>query len=91
MFTGSPIFVQFRSYGQRFVGGRANIAWPLAMGPGLLLTLMALAILFWPELLAYMVATAMLFAGVFLLIWGWSLRRAGEKIRNNGTIYYREQ
>ncbi|MCH9663072.1 MAG: hypothetical protein K0U66_05380 [Gammaproteobacteria bacterium] len=89
---GSPIFVQFRSYGQRFANERASQSggW-LLMAPGLLLTLMALSILLWPHLLAYMIATVMLFGGVSLLVWGWSMRQIGRRSQNNGTVYYREE
>ena len=61
MFTNSPIFTNF-SRQSRFISG----GWWLVMAPGLLLTVVALAILVWPELLAYMVAGVLLFAGVSL-------------------------
>lgn len=57
-------------------------AWWVIMAPGLLLVFMALAILIWPELLAYMVATAMLFLGLALAGWGWSLRRVEKQMRS---------
>jgi hypothetical protein len=58
----------------------------LLMIPGLLLTLMALAILLWPELLAYMVAGAMLFGGISLITWGWSMRRLQRATRSQSTV-----
>ena len=73
MFTSSP-FVRFERY-QRNLGSGA---W-LLMGPGLFLTLMAMAILLWPELLAYMVAGVLLFAGLTLLTWGWTMRKATRR------------
>ncbi|MEZ4623036.1 MAG: hypothetical protein R2867_47095 [Caldilineaceae bacterium] len=50
------------------------MAW-LVMLPGIFLTIMALAILLWPELLAYMVAGVLLFGGISLISWGWTLHR----------------
>jgi uncharacterized membrane protein YqjE len=77
-------------------------AWWLIMAPGLLLIFMALAILIWPELLAYMVAFAMLFVGLALAGWGWTLRRAEKQMRrkmhddrngysNSETVIYYER
>ncbi len=72
MFTKRP-FVDFaQTQNQRVRSG--GMAW-LLMVPGLLLTLMALAILLWPELLAYMVAGVLLFGGLSLLTCGWTMRR----------------
>jgi hypothetical protein len=84
MFTGSPFFVRFRRYGQQTATGAG---W-LVMAPGLLLTLSAIAILIWPELLAYLVATVMLFAGLSLTFWGWSLRQVERRPRSQNTTYY---
>lgn len=84
MFTGFPGFVRFRSYSQRVTSG----GWWLVMAPGVLLTLVAVAILVWPELLAYLVATAMLFAGLSLTIWGWLLRQAEQRRSRDGNIRY---
>lgn len=80
MFTSSP-FVRFERY-QRNLGGGA---W-LLMGPGLFLTLMAVAILLWPELLAYLVAGVLLFAGLTLLTWGWTMRQVTRR-RPQPTTY----
>ena len=69
MFTRSPMFMRFQGYGQQFTGNVAGGAWWFLMTPGLALTLVALAILLiWPELLAYMVASVLLFAGVTLML-----------------------
>lgn len=54
----------------------------LFITPGVLLMLMALAILIWPDLLAYMVATVLLFVGTWLTVWGWTLRRAQRADRS---------
>ncbi|MDQ3249602.1 MAG: hypothetical protein M3Q45_10420 [Chloroflexota bacterium] len=83
MFTRDPIFVRFQQYGQRFSGG----AWWLVMAPGLVLSLFALAILVWPQLLAYMVAGILLFAGVSLTLWGWSMRQVERRNRGVAVRY----
>jgi Flp pilus assembly protein TadB len=79
MFTRSPRFIRMQSDGQRFLGDAIGSAWWLMMAPGVGLILMALAILLWPELLAYMVASALLFIGITLVTWSWRLRRAGRR------------
>jgi len=95
MFGRTPIFVHVNRYGQRFgrrVGGAAG--W-LLMGPGLALAAVGLAILIWPELLAYMVAGLLLFAGLTLAAWGWQIGQAQKRVENqvrneyNG-VYYEE-
>ncbi len=60
MFTRSPIFIRFQHYGRRV----ADRSWWLLMAPGLALMALALAILIWPELLAYLVAFGLLFVGL---------------------------
>lgn len=85
MFTGSPIFVRVQGYGRRAVQGGS---W-LILAPGLALTLMAIAILVWPELLAYMVASVMLFAGIALTAWGWAMRRAERRTADRVVSYER--
>lgn len=82
MFTNLPFT---RSYRFGNIGLRG--AWWAVMAPGLMLTLLALAILIWPELLAYLVASALLFAGLALLVWGWSLRQAEKRVQQN-VVYY---
>jgi uncharacterized membrane protein len=79
-FHGTPVFV--RRFSQS--GG----AWWLAMAPGLALTLMALAILIWPELLAYMVASVMLVIGLSLVAWGWATRPRRRKVVSESVVYY---
>lgn len=84
MFNNIPGYIRFRSYSQRLSGG----GWWLVMAPGLALTFFALAILIWPELLAYLVATVLLFAGVSLTVWGWSMRQMERRRGRNGAVRY---
>ena len=83
MFTRSPMFIRFQRYGQQFTGNAAGGAWWLLMTPGLALTLVALAILVWPELLAYMVASVLLFAGLTLMLWSWRMRRVERHVHRD--------
>lgn len=76
-------FVRFGSMGQNLGRTIVGGAWWLLLAPGLLLTLMAIAILIWPELLAYMVASVILFAGLTLIGWSLTMRMAEKKIRKN--------
>jgi hypothetical protein len=50
------------------------------MAPGIALTVLALAIIAWPELLAYMIAGLLLFAGITLMLWGWRMRQAERRL-----------
>ena len=63
--------------------------WSLLMLPGLFLTLTALAILIWPELLAYMVAGVLLCAGISVMGWAWSLRQAERRAEQNAYVQYK--
>ena len=76
MFSQSPFFVRFRS--SRFAPP-AGVSW-LWMVPGISLILLALAIVLWPELLAYLVAGAIMTAGLVLTAWGWAMRRAARQV-----------
>jgi O-antigen/teichoic acid export membrane protein len=87
MFTRSPIFVRIQNYGERFAGG----AWWLMMAPGTGFVLMGLAILLWPELLAYMVAGVLLFIGVTLLAWSWRMRRAERHLYRRMSPFDRHE
>ena len=87
MFNGSSVFMRFGGPGGRMGGG----LWWMLMTPGLGLILFALAILIWPELLAYMVASALLMAGIFMVSWAWALRRAGKQMRKSGSSVYAPQ
>ncbi len=75
-----------------YYNGSSSSGWWLLMGPGILLILFGLAILIWPQLLAYLVAGALLFACVSLTLWAWRVRRLGQqmKSRHNPTIYYED-
>jgi cobalamin biosynthesis protein CobD/CbiB len=84
MFVHSPIFVRFRGYRQRVSGN----AWWMVMVPGLALIFLSLAILIWPELLAYLVASVLLFVGFSLALWGWSMRQIDRRQRRQDTVYY---
>lgn len=70
--TQTPFFVRFRS--SRFAPP-TGASW-LWLVPGVSLILLALAIVLWPELLAYLVAGAILAAGLALTAWGWAMLRA---------------
>jgi hypothetical protein len=83
MFAGSPIFVRVSN--NRWV--QPNGGWFLLL-PGLMLIVLALAILVWPELLAYLVAGALLMVGVVLTGWGWSVRQAARRMRRSNYVTY---
>ncbi|MCB0061061.1 MAG: hypothetical protein KDE19_03065 [Caldilineaceae bacterium] len=83
MFTSSPFGWRFQT-SQNRMNRPVGMAW-LLMAPGLFLIFMALAILVWPELLAYLVAGALLFAGISLLTWGWTMQRAQRSARQRTT------
>lgn len=85
MFTRSPIFIRTQRDGQQYTGNAIGGAWWLLMAPGIALALVALAILLWPELLAYMVASVLLFAGVTLMAWSWRIRRAEQQVHQRIT------
>jgi len=95
MFNGTPFFVRMNHYGQRFGSRAGGAAGWLLMGPGLALSAVGLAILIWPELLAYMVAGLLLFVGLTLAAWGWQIGQAQKRMQNqmqNGYngVYYEE-
>jgi hypothetical protein len=78
--NGSPIYM-------RVMGGAQSLGgWGL-MAPGLLLIGVALAIILWPELLAYLVAGVLLMAGISLTAWGWSMRRLARR-QSRSAVYY---
>ena len=85
MFNGSQSFVRFSSGARHWAG----LSWWLALAPGVALILLALAIVVWPELLAYLVAGSLLFAGITLTAWGLALRRAARaRVRQENVVYY---
>jgi hypothetical protein len=75
VYTQTPFYVRFRS--SRFAPP-AGASW-LWLVPGVSLILLALAIVLWPELLAYLVAGAILTAGIVLTAWGWAMRQATRR------------
>jgi hypothetical protein len=83
MFIRSPIFLRMQQAGQQFTRNGVRSVWWVLMAPGVALTLVALAILLWPELLAYMVASVLLFAGVTLMLWSWRLRQAEQRLHQD--------
>jgi hypothetical protein len=95
MFNRTPFFVHINRYGQRFGRRTGGAAGWLLMGPGLALAGFGLAILIWPELLAYLVAGLLLFAGLTLTAWGWQIAQVQKRMGNqahNGynEVYYEE-
>lgn len=84
-----PRFVRFSNYSRQMSSG----AWWMVMAPGLLLVVMAVAILVWPELLAYMVASVILFVGLTLAGWGWTLRQTERRKLNQQSnhVYKRSE
>ena len=83
MFHGSSTFVRF---------GNAPLGQPIVVArlwAGVALMLLALAIIVWPQLLAYLIAGAIFFAGVTLAGWGLALRRAEQaRARQRDAVYY---
>jgi uncharacterized membrane protein HdeD (DUF308 family) len=79
---------RFTYYSRSLPGG----GWWLMMAPGILLILFGLAILIWPQLLAYLVAGALIFVGVLLTLWAWRVRRLARGMQSgqNSTIYYED-
>ncbi len=78
----SSVFVRFGNYGRRMAGMGRGGGWWLLMTPGMGLILFALAILIWPELLAYMVASALLMVGLLLVSWSLAMRRMEKRMRS---------
>lgn len=68
------MYVRWRNF--RGYRNYATTPWLLLLMPGVGLILMALAILVWPELLAYMIAFALLAAGIMLTGWALTMRSA---------------
>jgi len=75
MFKSFPRLVYISNSGQRFSRPGRGGPWWLMMLPGIGLMGIALAMLVWPELLAYMVASLLLCAGTVLAVAGWRLRQ----------------
>ena len=66
--------VRFQQFGSIVPKG----AWWLLMVPGIFLIGLAVSILIWPDLLAYIVAFTILFVGTTLIGWSLALRRAAK-------------
>lgn len=94
MYNGSPVFIRFRRYGQRISSIANNQGSWLILAPGMALIFLGLAILIWPELLAYMVAGLFLAIGITLAAWGWRMRRLQQRMQgysHNGPEYYSQE
>lgn len=93
MFGDTPIFIRIGRYGRSLAGFAGGIGAWLLIAPGLALIGLGLAILIWPELLAYLVALFLLVAGITLVTWGWALyqaeRRAARRLYQDGNTTYR--
>ena len=83
MFRRSPVFMHFQQYNQQLISQGSRGVWWLLMAPGVGLTIVALAMIVWPELLAYMVAGLLLFAGLTLMLWGWRVRQAEQRLERH--------
>lgn len=89
----NPFFVRFGRYGNGLNRFASNIGGWFLVAPGLSLILFGLAILLWPELLAYMVAGLLMVAGATLAAWGWRISQAQKRMQRqmqNGTVYQEE-
>jgi uncharacterized membrane protein HdeD (DUF308 family) len=75
MFTGQQSSVRFFRSGQRISQQAGGLGRWLMIAPGLILMLFGVAILLWPELLAYMVAGLFIAIGVSITGWGWRFSR----------------
>ena len=75
MFTGQQSSVRFFRTGQRMSQQAGGFGRWLLVAPGLILILFGVAILLWPELLAYMVAGLFIAIGVSITGWGWRFSR----------------
>jgi len=75
MFRGFSIFIPTQGYDQPHTRhGTWSRGWGL-MAPGFGLICAALAMIIWPELLAYFVASLLLCGGTVLLMVGWRMRQ----------------
>lgn len=74
-----PSFIRFQQFGRQM----PSSAWWMVTAPGLMLMALAVAILIWPELLAYMVAFLILSLGVTVTGWGLRLRQLERSNRRS--------
>ena len=79
MFSGEPTFVRFYRNGQRISRYANGLGRWLLIAPGLLLIFFGLAILVWPELLAYLVSVLLMTVGFSLAAWCWRMSRSARK------------
>jgi hypothetical protein len=83
MFRGFSIFIPTDGYDQHQTRhGTRGLGWRL-MAPGLGLICAALAMVIWPELLAYFVASLLLGGGTVLLMVGWRMRHLEQSARRH--------
>ncbi len=82
MFTGQQSSVRFFRAGQRISQQAGGFGRWLFIAPGLILILFGVAILLWPELLAYMVAGLFIAIGFSITGWGW---RLSQRRRNTSA------
>jgi Flp pilus assembly protein TadB len=80
VFLRSPLFIRMQGYRRRFAGEASRGGWQLVFAPGVALTVVALAMLIWPALLAYMVGCVLLFTGLTLVVWSWRLCQAERRL-----------
>ena len=83
MFRGFPLFIHTQWSGQHQTRHGARDRWWGAMMPGLGLIGVALAMIIWPDLLAYFIASMLLCVGVALTALGWRLRRIEQHTRRH--------
>lgn len=81
MFKSFPGFMYIHGTNQRFTRNGTRSPWWLVMAPGLVLICIAVTMLIWPELLAYMVATVLLCIGTVLAVLGWRMRQIERHVR----------
>ncbi len=84
MFSDFPKRIYLRGYRVQGLQNGTSGAWGLLMAPGVGLIGAALALLLWPELLAYVVASLLFCVGIMLTGWGWQLWRAERSVRHGG-------
>ena len=81
MFRGFSIFIPTQGYDQHQTRhGPRGRGWRF-MVPGFGLIGAALAMIIWPELLAYFVASLLLCGGTVLLMVGWRMRQRAQPAR----------
>ncbi|MEM7537949.1 MAG: hypothetical protein AAF639_37610 [Chloroflexota bacterium] len=85
MFTSNGASFEFSSM-PNFSEQQSSIGW-LAIGPGLILTAFAVSIIIWPQLLAYLVGSMFLLAGLSLTLWGMSVNRSIRRRGKTATYY----